>query len=263
MRTVTIVGMGGHLMDLEMPCGDVSCWDIMREIKRQTRIPRREQKLMWGDTAMAPRSEIQSGDEVTLTLVRVKAPCGNCGRRRRRRLLLGSACLNVASCGSACQWSDWSGHKKFCCKWESCLQLHSQCVCSINSSSFDESFPMAAAPIPGSYMLSAKLSCLFMAPDGALHSWDVPLDIPAARPTGTREEGEALRAADSTSQKKKRRSKKRRLKNKKRIQKKKRLQSKPGWKSTCPEHIPEKVFPAGLRDNGEWSWRCAVCKMEL
>ena len=106
--------------------------------------------------------------------------------------------------------------------------------------------PLAAAPILASRMLSAKLSCLFMAPDGTFQSWDVPLDIPAA-----------------ASQKKKRKSKKRRLKNKKRKQKKKRAQLKPSCKSSCPEHIPEKVFPTGHRDNGEWSWRCAVCKEDL
>ena len=105
---------------------------------------------------------------------------------------------------------------------------------------------MNATPIPGSYMLSAKLSCLFMAPDGALQSWDVPLDVPA-----------------DASQKKKRKNKKRRFKNKKRKQKMKRAQLKPSWKSSCPEHIPEKVFPTGPRDNGEWSWRCAVCKADL
>ena len=113
--------------------------------------------------------------------------------------------------------------------------------------SFNDSPPMAATPIPGSYMLSAKLSCLFMAPDGALQSWGVPLDIPA----------------EIASQKRKRKNKKRRLKNKKRKQKKKRAQLKPSWKSSCPEHMPEKVFPTGPRDNGEWSWRCAVCKAEL
>ena len=116
MRTVTIVGLSGHLMDLEMPCENVLCWEIMREIRRQTRIPRREQKLMWGDTVMTPRSEMPNGDNVTLNLVRVKASCGNCGRRRRRHLLLCSGCLNVAYCGSACQRSDWSGHRKLCCK---------------------------------------------------------------------------------------------------------------------------------------------------
>ena len=104
---------------------------------------------------------------------------------------------------------------------------------------------MTTTPIPRGYMLSAKLSCVYMAPDGILQSWDVPLDVPT-----------------DASQKKKR--KKRRLKNKKRKQKKKKkAQLKPIWKSSCPEHVPEKVFPTGPRDNGEWSWRCAVCKMEL
>ena len=118
MRTVTIVDLSGHLMDLEMPREDVSCWEIMRGIKRAAGIPRREQKLMWGDAVQAPRNKIPTGD-VTLNLVRVKASCGNCGRRRRQHLLLCSGCLNVAYCGSACQRSDWSAHKKLCCKCNS------------------------------------------------------------------------------------------------------------------------------------------------
>ena len=109
---------------------------------------------------------------------------------------------------------------------------------------------MTTSPVPGSYMLSAKLSCLFMAPDGALQSWDVHLDIPA----------------DSASQKRTSKNKKR-LKNKKRRLRKKqnktRLQCKPAWQSSCSEHVPEKVFPTGFRDNSEWSWRCAICKVEL
>ena len=36
---------------------------------------------------------------------------------------------------------------------------------------------MASTPIPGSFLLSAKLSCLFMAPDGTLQPWDVVLDV--------------------------------------------------------------------------------------
>merc|ERR1711966_515190 len=32
------------------------------------------------------------------------------------------------------------------------------------------------------------------------------------------------------------------------------------WKSPCPDHLPEKVFPTGQRDNGESYWRCSVCK---
>lgn len=106
---------------------------------------------------------------------------------------------------------------------------------------------MASTPVPGSYMLSARLSCIFMAPDGTLQSWDVPLDVPT----------------DSAPHKGK--NKKRKPKNKKwKLKKKKRrLQGKTTWKSQCPEHIPEKVFPTGLRDNGEWSWQCVVCKADL
>ena len=110
---------------------------------------------------------------------------------------------------------------------------------------------MAAVPIPGGYMLSGNLSCIFMAPDGALQTWAVPLDIPADT------------NVDASSQKKDRKKKKKWLKNKKRKQKKKRLRLKPNWKSSCPEHIREKIYPIGMRDNGEYSWRCAVCKVEL
>ena len=119
-RNVTIVGMSGHLLDLEMPCEDISCWDVMREVKRQTNIPGREQKFMWGETMLTPRSIIPSGDDIVLHLVRTKPVCGNCGKRqrRRRRLLLCSGCLNVAYCGSACQRSDWRGHRALCCKCE-------------------------------------------------------------------------------------------------------------------------------------------------
>lgn len=103
-------------------------------------------------------------------------------------------------------------------------------------------------------MLSAKLSCLFMAPDGTLQSWDVDLDVPSD-------------CAPQQRTKKKKKKKKKWLKNKKRRLKKKqnktKLQLKPASKSTCSEHVPEKVFPTGFRDNHEWSWRCAVCKMDL
>ena len=118
MPTLTIVGLSGHIMDFEVPCESMSVWQIKCEIKKQTGIPKREQKLMWGDIAMAPRTEIPNDGDVTLNLVRVRTFCGSCGRRRRRHLLLCSGCLNVAYCGSACQRSDWRNHKRFCCKCE-------------------------------------------------------------------------------------------------------------------------------------------------
>lgn len=112
MRTVTIVGISGHLM--EMSCEDMTCWEVMCAIKYKAGIPRREQKLTWDDTVLVPRDKIPSDDNVTLNLVRVKASCGNCGCRRRRRLRLCSRCLNVVYCGSVCQGADWSGHRKVC-----------------------------------------------------------------------------------------------------------------------------------------------------
>ena len=112
MRAVTIVDMSGRV--LVMSCNDVTCWDVMCVVKWEMGILRREQKLTHGDTVLSPRSKLPSDDNVTLNLVRVEASCGNCRRRRRRRLRSCSRCLNVVYCGSVCQRSDWSGHRKHC-----------------------------------------------------------------------------------------------------------------------------------------------------
>ena len=117
-RTVKIIGVSGHLLDLEIPRQDISSWEIRCEIKRKAGIHRHVQRIMWGDTALAQRSKIPNGDDVTRNLVRVKAMCGNCGRRQRlhRHFLFCSDCLDVAYCDSACQRSDGKGHRLLCCK---------------------------------------------------------------------------------------------------------------------------------------------------
>ena len=118
MLIVTITGLGGHLFDLEMQCGDISCWDVMREIKSRTRIRVREQQIISGETVLAPSNIIPNGDGIVLTLARVKvahAVCGSCGRRQRRGIRnLCSRCLIVAYCDAACQNADWKRHKKCC-----------------------------------------------------------------------------------------------------------------------------------------------------
>ena len=72
----------------------------MREVKRKTCIPKREQQIMWGETILTPHSIIPSDDEIVLNLVRIRAACGYCGQRQRRqrRLKFCSGCLNVAYC---------------------------------------------------------------------------------------------------------------------------------------------------------------------
>ena len=57
----------------------------MREVKRKTCIPKREQQIMWGETILTPHSIIPSDDDIVLTLVRIRAACGNCGQRQRRQ----------------------------------------------------------------------------------------------------------------------------------------------------------------------------------
>jgi hypothetical protein len=157
MRSVKIIGLRGHLMDLNMPRGDVSCLDIMHRIECEAGIPWREQKLMWGDIVLMPRNKIPNDDVTTLNLIRVQVPCGHCGCHR-----------------------------------------------------FDNT------------------------------------------------------NANSARRNKQRNIKNMMRRNKKfRTRRKKRPQRKATWKSPCPEHIPEKVFPTGIRDNGECSWRCIVCKEEL
>lgn len=119
-RQIAIAGMNGNLLNLEMPHGDILCGEVMREIKDKAGISRREQRILWGDIVLTPRSRIPCGDDIVLNFVRVKAVCGNCGRhqRRQRRLLVCSGCLNVAYCGSACQRSDWRAHRALCRKCE-------------------------------------------------------------------------------------------------------------------------------------------------
>ena len=117
MRTVTIVGISGHLMEIQ--CEDVTCWEVKCAVKREAGVPLREQKLMWGETMLAPRREIPKGD-VTLTLVRVKTSCVNCGRRGRKHLLLCLGCVSVTYCDPARRRSDWSARRKLCCKRKTC-----------------------------------------------------------------------------------------------------------------------------------------------
>ena len=113
-RKITIVCMSGPFLDLEMPC-EALCLDVMREVKRQTNTPMREQKNMWGETRLTPRSKIPS-DDVLLFWVRVKAVCGFCGQRQRRhnKGQLCSGCMDVTYCGSACQEADWGVHRALC-----------------------------------------------------------------------------------------------------------------------------------------------------
>ena len=117
---------------------------------------------------------------------------------------------------------------------------------------------MAFTPIPGSFLLSAKLSCLFMAPDGTLQPWDVVLDVANNQTPCNATASQKKREAN----KKRKLRRKLKLKLKKKSEMRKPIQISP-WKSPCPEHIPDKVVSGQIRDNGEYWWRCAVCKVDL
>ena len=122
-RKVTVVGMSGHLFDWEVPCEDTfGVLDILREVKqevkRQTGIPKRQQRFMMGNSMVISNSIFAEAENTVLTLVCVEAVCGNCGRRQRRHtpLRLCSGCCNIAYCGQECQESDWFSHRACCRK---------------------------------------------------------------------------------------------------------------------------------------------------
>ena len=116
LRKISILGMNGHLLDLEMPCENVSCWDVMRAIKSEIHVPKSEQKICLDGTILMPRSEIPDGVDLELTLMRVIPTCAHCERTQneQRPLLLCSSCVHVAYCDEACQKLDWSKHRMIC-----------------------------------------------------------------------------------------------------------------------------------------------------
>lgn len=120
-RIVTVARVSGHLLDLEMPCGNIACEEIMREIKHKTGIHRCEQQIICDGVVLAPLDKITNhDDDVIITLVRVKATCWHCGRRQRRRkhLYRCSVCPGGTYCGSVCQRADWRSHREVCWKYK-------------------------------------------------------------------------------------------------------------------------------------------------
>ena len=129
-RIVTVTGMSGHLLDLELPRGDIFCKEVMREIKHEVGIRMCDQRIICGGAVLSPLNILPSeDDDLILTLVRVKAMCGKCGRRRRRKHLFRcSACPGVAYCDSACQRADWINHRAICWKYKDECEWWTYCV---------------------------------------------------------------------------------------------------------------------------------------
>ena len=122
-QKIEVVGMSGHLFDWEVPCENTfGVLDILREVKRevkrQTGIPKRQQRFMMGNSMVISNSIPPKDENIVLTLVCAKAVCGNCGRRERqnRRLFSCRGCANIAYCGKGCQKSDWLSHRACCRK---------------------------------------------------------------------------------------------------------------------------------------------------
>ena len=132
-QKITVIGMSGHLFDWEMPCKNtVGVLDILhevkREVKRQTGIPKRHQRFMMGNSMVISNSILPEAENIVLSLVCVKAVCGNCGLRNRgyRCLFLCKGCCNIAYCGKACQKADWPSHRACCRKCEAGCDPDSQ-----------------------------------------------------------------------------------------------------------------------------------------
>ena len=134
-QKITVVGMSGHLFDwvLEMPCKNTFgildiLHEVKEEVKRQTGIPRREQKFMMGNSMVISNSILAKDENIVLTLVCAEAVCGNCGRGEEghRRLLSCRGCSNIAYCGRKCQKSHWFSHRAYCRKGEAGSTLETQ-----------------------------------------------------------------------------------------------------------------------------------------
>ena len=106
--------------------GDVTCLDVMREIRKATRIPLREQRLQGGEVLLKPRTRISAdrheSDDIVLTLYHQKAMCGGCGQPFRddngspsMYFKTCSRCRNISYCSKQCQRSDWKeAHRNVC-----------------------------------------------------------------------------------------------------------------------------------------------------
>ena len=118
-------------------------------------------------------------------------------------------------------------------------------------------------------MLAAKLTCTFLTPSGKIEIWECPvIPLDELHVTEDTLPNDTNITVGKKKKKKKRRRvflsrKKQKFKCKRNKGKKENVELNPTWQPSCTEHLFEKVYPSGQRDNGEFTWRCAVCNFEM
>ena len=115
LRTIFVVGINGDGMQLETPTEQISCWRIMCAIKKETNIPKREQKILLGGVILKPRDAVPDNITLTRSIVITTPTWDYCGTESgAHELMFCAGCLDVFDCNTHCHAAGWNEHSLVC-----------------------------------------------------------------------------------------------------------------------------------------------------